>query len=98
MDMEMVVSALNSKNRRQILRVLSKYWGYPSDALTLKEVMSELTQDPAFSVKRRESIYKALEILVKCGLAEKRYEKGRGMCYRVVKKKIEINLAKESIE
>jgi Fe2+ or Zn2+ uptake regulation protein len=98
MDVETVIAALSSKTRRHILRVLSKYSGYLSDALTMKELTSELSQDPAFSVKRRESIYKALEILVKSGLVEKRYEKGRGVCYRLVKTKLEIDLAGESIE
>ena len=98
MDMKTIISALNSKSRRHILKILAKYFGYPSDALTLKELMSELSQDPAFSVKHRESIYKALEILVKAGLVEKRHEKERGMCYRLLKKKLEIDLAEEIIE
>jgi len=98
MDIETVISALKSKSRRRILKVLSKYFGYPSDALTVKELMSELNQDPTFGVKRRESIYKALESLVKAGLVEKRYEKERGMCYRVRKTKYEIDLARESVE
>jgi len=93
-----VISALNSKSRRQILRVLSKYFGYPSNALTLKELVSELSQDPEFKVKRRESIYKALEKLVDSGLLEKHYEKGRGICYRIVKMRLEIDLAKGTIE
>ena len=98
MDMETVISALKSKSRRRILKVLSKYFGYPSDALTVKELMSELNQDPTFSVKHRESIYKALESLVKSSLVEKYYDKERGMCYRIRKTKLEIDLAKESIE
>ena len=98
MDMETVISALKSKSRRRILQVLSKYFGYPSDALTVKELMSELNQDLTFDVKHRESIYKALESLVKSGLVEKYYKKERGMCYRVRKTKLEIDLTKESIE
>ena len=96
--METVVSALKSKSRRRILKILSKYFRYPSDALTVKELMSELNQDPTFSVKHRESIYKALESLVKSSLVEKYYDKERGMCYRIGKSKLEIDLAKESIE
>jgi len=96
--METVVSALNSKSRRHILQVLSKYFGYSSDALTVRELISELSQDATFSVKHRESVYKALEILVKSGLVEKRYETERGMCYRLAKKKLEIDLANGSIE
>ena len=96
--METVISALKSESRRRILKVLAKYFGYPSDALTVKELMSELNQDPTFSVKHRESIYKALEFLVKSGLVEKRYEKERGMCYRVRKTKLEIDLTEGSIK
>jgi len=98
MDLEVVIQALNSELRRHILVVLSKYFEYPSDALTLKELMSELNQDPAFRVKYRESIYKGVEILVKSGLVEKRIEKGRGVCYRVLKPKLKIDLCREKIE
>jgi len=98
MDVDAVISALNSRGRRQILMVLSKYFGYPSDALTVKELMSELSQDPIFKIKHRESVYKALENLVDSGLVEKYSRKGRGMCYRIVKTKLEIDLAKGSIK
>ena len=81
LEIDAVISALNSSSRRQILKVLSKYFGYPSDALTLKELVSELSQDPKFKVKRRESIYKALAMLVDSGLVEKDHKKGRGICY-----------------
>jgi len=97
MDVETVISALNSKTRRHILKVLSKYFGYPSDALTVRELMSELSQDPTFSIKYRESIYKGLETLVNSGLVEKYYEERRGMCYRVHKTKLEIDLARERV-
>lgn len=98
LEIDAVISALNSRSRRQILKVLSKYFGYPSDALTLKELVSELSQDPEFKVKRRESIYKALERLVDSRLVEKYYEEGRGMCYRVFKTELEIDLVKGTVE
>ncbi|MFQ5712163.1 MAG: hypothetical protein ACE5GD_10365 [Candidatus Geothermarchaeales archaeon] len=98
MDVDKVISALNSKTRRIILKALAKYHGYPSDALTVQELLSELSQDPTFDVKYRESIYKALERLVDSGLVEKHHEKGRGMCYRTLKKKIEIDLSNESVK
>ena len=98
LEIDAVISALNSRSRRQILKALSKYFGYPSNALTLKELVSELSQDPDFKVKRRESIYKALERLVDSGLVEKHHEEGRGMCYRIVKTRLEIDLAKGTVE
>jgi len=98
MDVNAVISALNSRGRRQVLKVLSKYFGYPSDALTVQELMSELSQDPNFKIKHRESVYKILEKLVDSGLVEKYYERRRGMCYRIVKTKLEIDLAKGSIQ
>ena len=98
LEIDTVISALNSRSRRQILKVLSKYFGYPSDALTLKELMFELSQDPEFKVKRRESIYKALEKLVDSGLVEKYHENGRGICYRIIKTRLEIDLAKGIVE
>ncbi len=95
MNINKILSALNSESRRKILKALSKYHGYPSDALTLHELMSELDQDPTFRIARRESVYKALETLVDSGLVEKRHEKGRGITYRVTKTKIEIDFTKE---
>lgn len=98
MNVDVVISALNSRNRRRILKILSKYFGFPSDALTIKELLYELREDRDFKVRYRESVYKALERLVDAGLVEKRDEKNRGRCYKVVKTKLEINLAKETIE
>jgi len=98
LEIDAVISALNSRSRRQILKVLSKYFGYPSNALTLKEILSELSQDPDFKVKRRESIYKALEKLIDSGLLEKHHEARRGMCYRIVKIRLEIDLTKGTVE
>lgn len=80
------------------MKILSKYFGFPSDALTIKELLYELREDRDFKVRYRESVYKALERLVDAGLVEKRDEKNRGRCYKVVKTKLEINLAKETIE
>ncbi len=98
LEIDAVISALTSRRRRQILRVLLKYFEYPSNALTLKELISELSQDPTFEVKRRESIYKALERLVDSGLVEKYYENGRGVCYRATKRNLKIDLTEETIE
>lgn len=98
LEMDAVISALNSRVRRRILKALSKYFEYPANALTLKEILFELSQDPTFKTKRRESIYKALEKLVDSGLVEKYHERGRGMCYRMVKTRLEIDLAKGTIE
>lgn len=98
LEIDIVISALNSRSRRQILKALSKYYGYLSNALTLKELLSELSQDPEVKVKRRETIYKALEKLVDSGLVEKNHEEGRGICYRLVKTRLEIDLAKGTIE
>ena len=98
LEIDTVISALDSGIRRQILKVLSKFFQYPSNALTLKELLFELSQDPNFKVMRRESIYKALEKLLDSGLVEKFHETGRGMCYKIVKTKLEIDLAKGTVE
>ena len=97
LEIDAVISALNSRSRRHILKVLSKFFGYPANALTLKELVLELIQDPDFKVKRRESIYKALEKLVDSGLVKKYHEEGRGMCYSIVKTRLEIDLAKGTV-
>ena len=98
LELDAVISGLNSKSRRKILNALSKYFGYPSDSLTLKELISELNQDPEFMLKYRESIYKALEILVNTGLVEKYKKQGRGVCFRIVKTKLEIDLSNGTIK
>lgn len=98
LEVDKVISALKSKNRRRVLRVLSKYWGYPSNALTLRELISDMSEDPSIKIKHRESIYKDLEKLVDSGLVEKFSEIGRGMCYRIVKTRLEIDLINGTIK
>jgi Fe2+ or Zn2+ uptake regulation protein len=85
LDLAKVVSALNSSTRRKILSVLEK------DHMTLQEIFEKLNKE-GVEVKYRESVYRALQKLVNAGLIEKFYEKQKGICYKLVMRKIEIDL------
>lgn len=91
MNLDDVLSVLGLSTRRLIVQLLSV------KPMNVKEVMSGLSSR-GFRIKYRESVYKNLEKLVKCGLVEKFYDEKMGVCYRLVKRKLEINLAKWTIE
>jgi Fe2+ or Zn2+ uptake regulation protein len=81
-----LILALTSKTRRKILKSLIQ------GPRTVKEIFQELA-DQGFKLKYPESAYKALQLLVDCGLVEKYYEQKRGLLYRLIKTKIEIDFS-----
>jgi len=82
---ERVFSALSSKTRIEILRILAVK---PSGVM---EILDELRRR-GFGIKYRESVYRALEKLTAAGLLEKYYDKKqKGIRYRLVKTKLEID-------
>jgi Fe2+ or Zn2+ uptake regulation protein len=91
MDIFKVVSALNSALRIQILRILAK------EPKTVIEVLEELKKKN-IEVKYRETVYRALEKLFDAELVEKYYEKGKGICYKLIANRIVINLTEGTIE
>jgi len=92
MSIEKIIKALNSRTRRKILKILSE------GPKNVKEVFIVLKEQYSTNIKYRESVFKALEKLVEADLVEKFYEKGKGITYRLKRKKITIDLTKEVVE
>ncbi|MBO3840284.1 MAG: helix-turn-helix domain-containing protein [Thermoproteota archaeon] len=91
METDKVISALNSKMRREILKTISK------EPMTVMQVFEELKRRN-FEVKYRETVYRALERLLDAGLVEKYYNPEKGLCYRIKVKLITLDLANDVIE
>lgn len=85
--LEKTISALRSKTRRKILKLLVR------GPKNVREVFDELGGE-GIEIKYPESVYKALEMLVDCGLVEKYYNKRKGLLYKPLKLRIEIDLSK----
>lgn len=91
METAKVISALNSKMRREILKTISE------EPMTVMQVLEELKRRK-FEVKYRETVYRALEKLLDAGLVEKYYDPEKGLCYRIMVKLVTLNLANGTIE
>lgn len=91
MGIDKTISALNSKLRREILKIIAK------EPMNVVQVLEELRKRK-FDVKYRESVYRALEKLVDSGLAEKYYIKGKGLCYKLKIKIVKLDLINGEIE
>jgi Fe2+ or Zn2+ uptake regulation protein len=60
--------------------------------LTLQEIFEKLCRKEGVRIKYRESVFRALDKLVDAGLIEKFYDKKKGICYKLLIHKIEIDL------
>jgi len=85
LDLAKVVSALDSLTRRKILTILER------NQLTLQEIFERLCKS-GVEIKYRESVFRALNKLLDAGLIEKFYDKEKGICYRLLIRKIEVDL------
>ena len=92
MKMAKIIHALNSETRREIIRILG------DEPKTVKEVFQEIKKISKINVKYRESIYRSLEKLVDAGLVEKYYDKEKGICYKLMIKKIKFDLIEGTIK
>lgn len=90
MDINKVISALNSNLRREILKILAK------EPKTVIEVLEELKKRKV-EVKYRETVYRALEKLFDAELLEKYYDKEKGLCYKLLLNRITIEITKETL-
>jgi Fe2+ or Zn2+ uptake regulation protein len=90
-EVDKVISALNSNMRREVLKIISE------EPMTVIQVLEELKRRK-FEVKYRETVYRALEKLLDAGLVEKYYDMERGLCYRIKVKLITIDLSNSTIE
>jgi Fe2+ or Zn2+ uptake regulation protein len=91
METGIVIAALDSDLRRQILRILSK------EAMTVVQVLEELKKHKS-GVKYRETAYRALEKLLEAGIVDKSYVRNKGLCYELIVSRITIDLATDSLE
>ena len=83
---EKVFSALSSRTRIEILRILAM------KSRSVMDVKNELNRR-GFEMKYRESVYRALNKLVDAGLVEKFYDKEEGgIKYGIIKKELVVDL------
>jgi len=92
MNIGKIIQALDSETRREIIRILDRGPG------TLTEIFEEIKKVQKVSVRYRESIYRALEKLVNAGLVEKYYDKEKGICYKLLVRKIELDLIEGNVK
>jgi Fe2+ or Zn2+ uptake regulation protein len=91
MNIEKVITALDSSLRREILRILSH------GPMTVNQVLEHLKKG-ATVVRYRETVYRALEKLVDSELVLKYYNREKGLCYRLLSNKLTIKIAVDSIQ
>lgn len=91
MDINKVISALDSKLRREILKILAK------EPKTVIEVLEDLKKKK-IEIKYRETVYRALEKLFDAELVEKYYAKEKGIWYKLTAKRVVIDIVKGVIE
>lgn len=91
MKLDKVLFVLKPPTRKAIVRILAE------ESMTVREVREQLSKQ-GINLKYRESVYKNLEKLVDSGLVEKTYDKREGMCYRLVKKQLKIDLLDWTVE
>ena len=72
MDIDKVISALNSNLRREILKALA------TAPKTVNQALEELNKK-GVHIKYRETVYRALEKLFDADLVEKYYAKEKGI-------------------
>jgi Fe2+ or Zn2+ uptake regulation protein len=90
MDASRIISALDSELRRETLKILAEH---PDNVIG---VMQRL-KGKGYDLKYRETVYRALEKLVAAGLIEKYYEQKSGLCYKLVSRRLTIEIKRESI-
>lgn len=92
MDFHKIISALDSEIRQEIVKILGRGPG------TVAEIFQEIKKNGKVSVMYRESIYRALEKLVSSDLVEKYYDKEKGICYKLSKRKIKLDIVERTVE
>lgn len=85
MELEQVVKALGSALSRSVLEVLSE------EPETVRGVRAKLSQKGHYT-EHRETVYRALERLVKAGIVVKSYCPGKGLCYGLATRRVMIDL------
>ena len=91
MEYVKIIQVLHSKTRQEIIRVLD------DNIYTCKEIFQKIINNKKINIKNRETIYRSLEMLVNTELVDKFYKKDKGICYKLMHKKIVIDLIDQSI-
>ena len=91
METNEVIDALSTDLRRHILTILAEG---PNTTIGVLQSLNER----GLSMKHRETVYRALERLVKAGLITKYYSDDMGLCYKLKKKKIVIEIETRGIK
>jgi len=91
MEMDNRIFCLNTENKIMICFILK------SNKLTVPEIVYRINDE--FNVKsNRETIYRAIESLKRCGIVEKEYNLNENkICYYLVFSNIEIDFIKRKI-
>jgi DNA-binding transcriptional ArsR family regulator len=92
MNFRKIISALDSETRVQIIKILGR------GPATTTEIFQEIKKVRKVSVGYRESIYRALEKLVDADLVDKYYDKKKGICYKLLMRKIKLDLIEGTVE
>jgi len=87
-----IISALNCDTRLEIIKILGK------EPSTVGDIFQEIKRNQKVNINFRESIYRALEKLVDANLVEKYYDKEKGICYKLLMLKIEIDLVNGNVK
>jgi|SRR5690606_29400129 len=83
-----IVRALDNPVRISMIKIL-----LPSrEGMTVKDMLAVLKDTN--QIRYRETVYRNLEVLKDAGLVEKFYVEDRGICYRIRRKKVQIDLTK----
>jgi predicted transcriptional regulator len=92
MDFHKIISALDSETRQQIIKILGRG---PSN---VAEIFQEINKIQKAAITYRESVYRALEKMVAAGLVEKYYDREKGICYKLLTRKIKLDLVDGTVE
>lgn len=89
MELLEIAKALRSELRLMILLALAEQ----TEPITLIEIQKAVSIRGA-STRHRETVYRAVEVLVALDLVEKIYVKNKGICYRLIKPQIILDFKK----
>jgi len=90
MDASRIISALDSKLRIEILKILAEK---PNNVVGVLQKLRSKGLDARY----RETVYRGLEKLADAELVEKYYDKESGLCYKLTSDRFKIEIRRESV-
>jgi len=91
LNLDKAIRALDHPARKAIVQFLIR------KPMNVKDAIDELSRI-GLKPKYRDSVYKNLEKLVASGLVDKFYDNQKGICYRLIKRELRIDLAMWIVE